>query len=146
MKLKEQMSVCPRFGGIIYILVPFLCLLVSGLVGRPSVGEDETSERVTTLVGTMGVHLSSTVISLEVDLALINVTNDLNVVGGLHELNTSDRTSWDKAGTMARLGAPCNRFALDIANDTIGLGRTPHAPVCRCVSQWCCKQRLATHR
>lgn len=47
------------------------------------VGEDQATERVTTLVGTVRVHLASVVFREHVDLLLVDEADDLHVVGSL---------------------------------------------------------------
>jgi len=106
-------------------VVPLLDLHVRA----KGVGEYETSERVTALVSTVRVHLSSTVICLEVDLGLVNVADDLDVVRGLHELDTGESASGNETSAAAGLGAPGDGLALDVANDTVGLRRAPDAKV-----------------
>lgn len=129
MKLKDAVRNSAFGCRMKHILVPLLGLLVGSLVRRPGVGEDETSERVTTLVSTMGVHLSSTVILLEVDLRLVKEANNLNVVRGLHELDTGNGTRRNETSTVAGLGAVSDGLSFDAADDTVGLRRTPDTPV-----------------
>lgn len=93
------------------------------------VGEEETAEGVTTLVGTVGVQLSSGVIGLDVDEVLGDATSDLNVVGRLHELNAGDGTLGDDTGTIAWLCAPSNALTLDVTDERILFRRTPEAEV-----------------
>jgi len=87
-------------------VVPLDDLLVGAVVTGPSGGVEETAERVTTEIGTVGIELSSKVIRLEVDEGLVDKTNDLDVVWGPHELNTLKGTSGDETRAMAGLGAP----------------------------------------
>jgi len=54
----------------------------------------------------MGVELSSKVISREVDVGLVDKTDDLDVVWGLHELNTLKGTSGDETSAVTGLRAP----------------------------------------
>ncbi len=83
----------------------------------------------------MGVKLSSTVIGLEVDLGLVDETNDLEVAGGLHELNTGDGTTRDDAGTASLLGAPSNLLALGVTDGGVRLGGCPDTPVVEVVEE-----------
>lgn len=91
--------------------------------------------RSTHKIGTVGVELSSTVVGLEVDLGLVNETNDLEVAGGLHELNTGDGTSGDDTGTTALLGAPGDLLTLGVTNGGAGLGGSPNTPVVEVVDE-----------
>ena len=56
----------------------------------------------------MGVHLTSRVIGGNVDLVLLNETSNLDIGGGLDELNTSQSALGDDTGTIAGLCAPGN--------------------------------------
>jgi hypothetical protein len=88
-------------------VVPLDDLLIAVVVAaRPSSGVNETTERVTTEIGTVGVKLSSEVIGLEVDEGLVDKTDDLDVVWGPHELETRKCTSGDETRAMTGLGAP----------------------------------------
>lgn len=89
----------------------------------------DTSHGVTTAISTMRVHLSSPVISENVDLGLVNEANDLDIVGRLCELESSQRASGEETSAMARLGAPGDHDTLDIADLTTHIGRTPEAEV-----------------
>jgi hypothetical protein len=90
-------------------VVPLDDLLVTVVAtAREGSGVEEATKGVTTEVGAMGVKLSSEVIGLEVDAPLVNETDDLNVVGGLHELNTPEHASGDETRAMAGLGTPGN--------------------------------------
>jgi len=85
-------------------------------VGWEVVREHEGAERITALIGTVGVELSSTIVSSEVDELLVDVTSDLNVVWGLHEGDTGDSALGDDTCTTAGLSAPCDRLALGVTN------------------------------
>ena len=129
-------------------LVPLDHLLVGvvvAVVAVEGVRVDETTEGVTTLqrmseeqmeraretheVSTVGVELSSTVVGLNVDLRLVDVADDLEVAGSLHELDTSERALGDDAGTAALLGAPGDFLALGVTDGGVGLGGRPDTPV-----------------
>ena len=62
-----------------------------------------SARRTTHEVSTVGVKLSSTIVSLDVDLGLIDETDDLDVVGGLGELDTGEGTRGDKTSTVGGL-------------------------------------------
>jgi len=80
-----------------------------GAVGK-CLGEDETAEGVTAFISTVGVHFTSRVIGGVVDLGLVDETSYLDVVLGLHELNTSQGTLGDDTGAVVGLGAPGDRL------------------------------------
>lgn len=67
-------------------------------------------------ISAMRVKLSTEVIRGQVDLGLVNESNNLEVRLGLDELETSDGTSRNETGTTSRLGAPCNLLVLGITN------------------------------
>jgi hypothetical protein len=93
------------------------------------VGEEKTTERVATLISTMGVHFTSKILGVDVDLFLNDVTSDLDVVGSLDELDTGQSALGDEAGAVTGPGAPGDGLAFDITNDRIGLRRTPEAEI-----------------
>jgi len=92
-------------------------------------GEEQSAERVTTLVGTMGVELSSIIIGGDVDEPLVDVAGDLNVVGGLHELHTGDGTLGDDTSAVARLCAPRDTFTFCVADGGVRVRWTPETEV-----------------
>jgi hypothetical protein len=114
-----------------YSLVPLNDLGEFGLVRPIGIGENEATKRIASLVSTVGVHLSSTVIGLHVDLGLIDVADDLNVVGSLHELDTGKGTSGDQTSATTGLGAPCDGLSLGVANNRVGLRWSPNTEVCK---------------
>lgn len=77
----------------------------------------------------MRVKLSSRVISLEVDLSLVDEPNNLDIIRCLHVLQTSESTRGDKAGTPTRLGAPGNFLTLSVGDEGVGLGWRPKAEI-----------------
>lgn len=77
----------------------------------------------------MGVQLSSRVIGFEVGLGLVNETDDLNIVWGLHELDTLESTTGDKTGAMTGFGTPRDGLALDLANGGGSSRRTPNTEI-----------------
>jgi hypothetical protein len=110
-------------------VVPLDDLLKIALAGGPGVGEQETAEGVTTEVGAMGVELPSIVIGRDVNEGLVDETDDLDVVWGLHELNTLEGTSGDFTSAVTGLGAPGN-FPMFRLTDGLGtIGRCPETEV-----------------
>ena len=113
-------------------VVPFDSLDVGvgvTLGGREGVGEDETTDGVTTVVGAVGVHLSSTIIRVHVDLDLVDEAGDLDVSGGLHELDTSQGAGGDDTGSVSGEGAPCHGLAFGVTDVGVGYGRAPEAEI-----------------
>ena len=94
----------------IHEAVPLDDLLVGALVARPCGGVEETTEGVTMEISAVGIELSFVVVGTKVDEPLVNETDDLSVVGGLHELNNLEGTSGDEVRTVIGLGAPGNFF------------------------------------
>ena len=88
-----------------------------------------STHRTTHEVSTVGVKLSSTIVSLDVDLSLIDETDDLDVVGGLGELDTGEGTTRDEASAVALLGAPSDDLTLSVGDGRVGGGRSPETEV-----------------
>jgi len=109
-------------------VVPFNDL-GDGSASSEGVGEDKPTEWVATEISTMGVHLSSSIISSHVDEGLVDVAGDLNVCRGPHELNTSDGTGGDGSGPMRRVRAPGNGRGFCVTDSGVGDWRTPEAEV-----------------
>ena len=86
-------------------------------------------------IGTVGIHLTTVVSRGDVNLRLVDETNDLNVGRGLHELHALQRIGRDEARPTTRLRAPGDRLALGVSNDRVRLRGTPQAEVWRaCMS------------
>ena len=97
--------------------MPLNYLLVIILVAAaPSIRVDEATKGVSSEIGTVRIHLTSRVVGLKVHLCLINKTDDLDVVGGLHELNTLERSIGDKASSVAGFGTPRDGLVLGLTN------------------------------
>jgi hypothetical protein len=116
-------------------VVPFdhLCVTAS----TKSVRVEETTHWVTTEISTVGIHLTSPVIALQVDLGLINETNDLDVVGGAHELNTLKSIVRDEPSAVTGFGAPGNHFPLSVGNNRVGNGWGPKAEIINGIEERC---------
>jgi len=110
-------------------VVPLDDLLVIGLAARPGVGEDDTAEGVTAEVGAVGIELSSIVIGGHVNEGLVDETDNLDVVWGLHELNTLEGTSGDEASAVTGLGAPGNILMFRLTDGLGTSGRCPETEV-----------------
>jgi len=111
-------------------------------VTGPGVGEEKGAERVTTLIGTVGVEFSSGISWVDVDKLLIDKASDLNVIRSLHELNTSDRTLRDDTGTVAWLCAPSDVFTFGVADEGVGFAGTPEAEIINAVDDSGLAQRV----
>lgn len=111
-------------------VVPLNHLLVTVVVAvRPGGGVDKATEGVATEVGTVRVKLSSVVIRGEVNEGLVDETNNLDIVGGLHELNTLKGTSGDETATVTGLGAPGDLLLFCFSNGRGTVGRCPEAEI-----------------
>ena len=111
-------------------LVPLDHLLIIVLViTTPSIREEETSKGVSSEIGTMRVHLASRIIGSEVDEGLVDKTDDLDVVGGPHELNALESATGDEASSMTGLGAPRDSFVFSLANGGRTIWWTPDAEI-----------------
>lgn len=64
----------------------------------------------------MRVKLSSIIIASQVELCLVDVTDKLNIVRGLNDLDTRDSSFGNETGTMAVFGAPGHFLAFSVAD------------------------------
>jgi len=94
---------------------------------------DDASHGVTAGISTMGVHLTSVITIDHVDLGLVDKADDLDVVGGLHELNTLQCAFGNETGAVTWLGAPGDHFTFDVADFVTRFGRCPEAEVFKAV-------------
>jgi len=98
-------------------------------------GVHETTHGVTAEISAVRVHLSSIVVALDVNLGLVNETNNLGVGRGPDELNTLKSIAGDETSATAGLGAPCNHLSLGVSNDRVDIGRSPEAEVINTVDK-----------
>ena len=77
----------------------------------------------------MGIHLASPVIALQVNLGLVDETNDLGVVRCAHVLNALESIVRDEASAMTGLGAPGDHFPLSVGDNRVGCGWGPKAEI-----------------
>jgi len=131
-------------GSSTHEVVPFDGLDEATTTGTEGLGEEEGTEGVTTLISTVRVEFSSRVIGGNVDELLLDETSDLDVVGGLHELETGDGTSGDDTGTIAGLCAPSDTLTLDVSDEGVGLVGTPEAEIINAVDDSSLAQRGGT--
>ena len=104
-------------------------LVIILVIAAPSIREKEASEGVPSEISTMRVHLSSRVIGLEVYLCLVDKPDDLDVVGGLHELNALESPTGDKTTSMARLGTPRDGLVFGFTDGGGAIRRTPDTEI-----------------
>ena len=90
---------------------------------------EQTTHGVSSEISTVRVEFTPIVFGLDVDQALVNESDDLDVVRGLRVLNTLKGTRGDNAGTMAGLGAPCHLFPLGVSDEGVFLRGSPQAEV-----------------
>ena len=86
--------------------------------------------RYTHQVSTVRVHFTSIVVSAHVDLGLVDKTNDLDIIRGLHELNTLEGTTGNKTSAVLRLRAVSDSFAFSVSDDRVRVRRAPETEVC----------------
>lgn len=108
--------------------------------------EHDASHGVSAEISTVGVHLTSPVVLEDVDLGLVDETDDLNIVGGLHELDTGQGTRGDQTGTMARLRAVGDHDTLDITDLTAHVRGTPKAEVVKAIQPRSLAERVLVLR
>lgn len=77
----------------------------------------------------MGIHLAAPVLGLDVDELLVEEADDLDVVGGLHELHTLEGACGDEAGAVIGRGAPRDHLAFVVSDDGVGRRGSPKAEI-----------------
>lgn len=60
---------------------------------------------------------------------MVDAAGDLQIVGGLHELNTGECARGDDAGAAARFRAPRDKLALGVGDLGVRFRGTPNAKV-----------------
>jgi len=96
--------------------------------GAKCIPVDETTNRVTVTVSTMGVELASLIAAWDVDVGKLALTSPLDIIGCLDKVNTSESTVGDETTATARSSAPCDLVTLGIANGA-DLGGSPETEV-----------------
>lgn len=104
----------------------FVVVLV---ITTPRIRVDQTTERVSSEIGTMGVHLPSRVVGREVGQCLVDKPDDLDVVRGPHKLNTLESTTRDESCTVTGFGAPCDGLVLGFADGGRTIRRGPNTKI-----------------
>jgi len=77
----------------------------------------------------VGIKLSSVVRGIQTNAALVELTSNLNVSGGPHELQASEGSWGDDAGAMTEHGAVSDDSSLNISNQSIGGRGSPKTEV-----------------
>jgi hypothetical protein len=80
-------------------------------------------------ISTVGIHLATIVSRLNVDLRLVDESDDLNVGGSFHELYALECTSGDETGSSAGFGAPCDHLAFCVSDDRVRISGSPQAKI-----------------
>jgi hypothetical protein len=99
-------------------------VLVAVALGE-GVGEHEASERITALVITVRVHLSSSVTRRKFDTGIVDDTGNLHVCGCNEELSAHQGSTTDQASAPSRLGAVRNGGGFSDTDQRVGNGRSP---------------------
>jgi len=110
-------------------IVPFDNLLVGVVISAPGCRIEKTAERVSSSISTVGIQFPSRIARFDVNLALVDEPNDLNVIGCPHELDTLKRTGRNGTSATTRLRAPCNFLTFGVGNERVRFGRGPEAEI-----------------
>ena len=102
--------------------------LVELLPRAKDVAVNETTDGVTVTVGAVVVELASVVAPGDVDLREVALAGDLDVLGGLYEVDACEGALGHHAGAMAGLRAVGDHLAFGVA-DGFDSGRSPQAEV-----------------
>ena len=129
------------------VLVPLDDLRKFGLVRSKGVRVDQASNGIALLISTVRVHLTTIVVGsysnknqdqgelsnecqhTKVNQSLVDVANNLDVVGSLHKLDTSEGTGRNHSSAMTGLATPGDGSGLGIGDDGVDVGTTPEAEV-----------------
>ena len=77
----------------------------------------------------MRIQLPALVALLDINQRLVDEPDDLQVIGGAHELDAGEGVVRYDAAAAAWLGAPCNFLALRVCDGRVGFGGCPEAEV-----------------
>jgi len=91
--------------------------LVELLSGSKYTAVNETTDGVALTICTAVVELASYVLIGDVDLGEVTPAGDLDVLGGLHEVDAFEGASGHHAGAVAGLGAVRDHLAFGVADD-----------------------------
>lgn len=124
--------------------------VVISAIAREGIGVDQASERVTTLhradsvnvdprlpslarrtylVVSMRVHLTASIVRLDIDVELIEDARHEDVSRGLEDLHARERASRNSARAMTGLAAPCDRLRFFVGNRAVEIRRGPDAEI-----------------
>jgi len=81
---------------------------------------DQSTNGVTVSIGTVVIHLSTIITSYDVDLGEVALTGNLNVVGSLDEVDTSEGSRRHDARSVTRLGAIRDSNTFRVSNSIDG--------------------------
>lgn len=102
--------------------------LVELLPGAKDVAVHETTDGVAVPVGAMVVEFASVVAGGNVDLGEVALAGDLDILGGLHEVDAFEGARGHHAGAVAGLRAVGDHLAFGVA-DCPDSGGPPQAEV-----------------
>ena len=102
--------------------------LVELLPRAKHIAINETTDGVTVTVGAMVVELASLVGGEDINLGEVTLAGDLDVLGGLHEVDACEGIWGHHTGAVAGLRAVSDHLAFVIA-DCPDSGRSPQAEV-----------------
>ena len=102
--------------------------LVELLSGGKDIAIDETTDGVAVTIGAVVVELASCVAIGDVDLGEVTLAGDLDVLGGLHEVDAFEGILGHHTGAVAGLGAVGDHLAFGVTDRFEG-GRSPQAEV-----------------
>ena len=105
------------------------------LSGPKHIAVNETTDGVAVTVRAVVVELASLVATGNVDLGEVTLAGDLDVLGGLHKVDTFESALGHHAGAVSGLGAVGHHLAFSIA-DRLDSWRSPQAEVTDAVEPW----------
>jgi len=112
------------------------------LSSAEDVAINESTDGVAVAVGAVVVELASSVTGRDVDFGKVTLASDLDVFGGLDEMDPLEGALRHHARTVARLGTIRNHLAFGVADSLLG-GRYPKAEVFDAVEPWIIRQSRA---
>ena len=83
----------------------------------------------------MRVELASIVTGRDVDLGEVTLARDLDVVRGLHKVDTGEGAIGNKTRPATALRAPRDLLTLGVTDGGAGLGGSPNTPVVEVVDK-----------
>lgn len=89
-----------------------------GISGHP-IAVYQSAYRITQVIVSVRIELSSSIAVPEADICLIEGTDDLKIRGGAKDLGPGDRALRHNASSVTRLGAVGDDVGLNVADGTI---------------------------